>query len=948
MRQNIYSRAHRLSHPRPLGGLPDGFSQRFFLIIPTRLRILTCVCSIAVLLAAFLLLTAGASAHTLATRMERDSGPRFSVSPGFDTRYRDGNWIPVDVSFSNSNADFNGTLSIGIVPPYGNPGNSSTASNYQVPVNLANGARKQITVYIPLSTGASGTTQNITVNLLNGNGQVVSKQTSTLNALGTGDVFVGVLSDQTTGFAPLNAVQLPNQGGSMIVEQLSASTMPSLAAVLKNFDIIVLDNFTTSSLSPDQLSALNTWVNQGGSLIEVGGPEWHRTLAPLPASLLPVTITGTSNIPAGTSLLPVGGPGRSGVNQQGSVPSSVNAAVPVSTATLATGTKALTLLSSGTTPLIVQAQQGEGTVSYLAFDPTLEPVTGWSGASMLWKGLLLRGLGDQLLSSSNSPGYFPIRGQNIIGGMSSLLQTLMPNTLPSPWLLLVLLGGYLLILGPVRLIVVRWRKKRSWSWRIILASIVVFSLLTYGLALQEKGTSILSDSVSIIRLGQAGAPAHETTYLGVFVPNQGDFLVHVPGSVLAQPSPEDFNSGASGGQRTTISSVPDGTNVDLQGVDIWTLRSILTERDRQVHGGIVSHLSLVNGTLKGTVTNTLNYALSDVYVLMTDSFARIGHLGAGQTMTVNITVNTSNNPNIPLATQIAMDSNGGQPYYGPYYNGNNGQPMSENQRHLAILSALSGQGYYGGYGLPPCAGGPCKVVPIAAPINQNGVLVRGNGAFTYAASSSVVIMSGGGPLMSYGNDPLLVPGAPATLIGWADSPTQDDNPVTINGVSPSGLSETLVQTPIDLTLSGMLNLPPNYVTGQLVDVQGKGNNIQLQAPGIYTMSTGSMTFEFTLPGSSNLQVSNMTITEPSTLQQIVPTGNAGGPTDVNHLQTYLYNWQTHQWDSYTMSNYSFSVSNPAPYIGPNGRVLMQFLNTDSTLGQVLLAKPTLNILGAAS
>jgi hypothetical protein len=940
MQQKPYGRSPRLFPP---DDLPDSLPQRSLLAITKRRRVFTPVWLIPLLIATFLLFPAGASdasAHTLTAQANSGSGPRFSVSAGFDTRYRDGNWVPVVVSLSNSGSDFNGTLSITATPSFNNTADSSTISNYQQPVNLANGAQKQITMYIPLSTGASGTTQNITINLLNSNGQTVSKQTSTLNAIGTGDIFVGVLSDQTTGFAPLNAVPLPNQGGAMIVEHLSATTMPALAEVLENFDVIVLDNYTTSNLSQAQLNALDTWVNQGGTLIEVGGPEWHRTLSPLPSDLLPVSITGTATVPTGTSLLPVGGPDRGGVDAQGTVPTSVQAPVAISTASVAPGAKAMPLLSAGKTPLIVRAQRGEGTVSYLAFDPTLEPVAGWPGASMLWEGLLLRNLGDQLLSSANNPGVLPPKGQFIVSGMSGLLQTLMPNTLPSPWLLLILLVGYLVILGPVRLIIVRWRNKRNWSWRIVLASVVVFSLLTYGLALQEKGTAILSDSISVVRLNASGGSAHETTYLGVFVPNQGDFQVHMSGDVLAQPSPNDFNSGVSGKQQTTFSPTSDGTNVDLQGVDIWTLRSILAERDRPVHGGIVSHLSMVNGTLKGTVTNTLTYSLSDVYVLMTNSFAHIGHLGAGQTIQVNTAMNTSNNAGMPLATQIALSANGGQQYYGPYYNSNNGQPLTETQRHLAILTALSGQGY-GSFGMPPCGGGPCKVVPVAPVMQSSG------SAFGYASYSSVsVTLSGGGSLIAYGSDPLLVPGAPATLIGWADSPT-GNSAVTINGATPSGLSETLVQTPLDLTFSGALNLPLNYVSGQLVDVQSKSNNVQLQAPGIYVLATGSMTFEFVLP-TSHLQVSNMTIAEPSTLQQMVPTGGSGGPTDVNHMHVFLYNWQAKSWDAYTMQNYSFSVDNTAPYIGPNGRVLVQFLNTDSTLGSVLLAKPSLDVQGSAS
>jgi hypothetical protein len=333
-----------------------------------------------------------------------------------------------------------------------------------------------------------------------------------------------------------------------------------------------------------------------------------------------------------------------------------------------------------------------------------------------------------------------------------------------------------------------------------------------------------------------------------------------------------------------------------------------------------------------------------VYVLMTNSFAHLNHLGAGQTVQVNLSMGLSssnNNVGMPLATQIALSVNGGQ-YYGPYGNSNNGQPLTEIQRHLAILTAISGQGY-GAYGTPLCGGGPCKVVPIAP-----ATMISGNASISSGvAYSSITLSGGGGSLMSYGGDPLLVPGAPATLIGWADSPTDNSSAVTINGITPSGFSETLVQTPLDLTFSGSLNLPPNYVTGQLVDVESKGNPVQLEAPGIYALSTGSMTFECTLP-TSQPQVSSMIVNEPQSLQQFVPSSGSGGPTDVNHMQVFLYNWQANSWDAYTMQNYVFYVNNTAPYIGPNGRVLVQFLNTDSTLGSIILAKPSLSLQGTAS
>ena len=136
-------------------------------------------------------------------------------------------------------------------------------------------------------------------------------------------------------------------------------------------------------------------------------------------------------------------------------------------------TKVKSFLHPHTTPLIVQTHQEQGTIIYLAFDPTLEPILGWQGVGLLWNSLLLRSLGDQLLPHSGiSPGLGSSTQQVqpiLANRMSGFLQSLLPSTIPPPWRTLgILLLCYLLVLGPVRFLLVKRLKGRYWSWRIIL------------------------------------------------------------------------------------------------------------------------------------------------------------------------------------------------------------------------------------------------------------------------------------------------------------------------------------------------------------------------------------------------------------------------------------------------------------------------------------------------
>jgi hypothetical protein len=871
---------------------------------------------------------------------ERTGGPMFQVKAGFESRYRDGNWVPVQITLRNDGSDFNGMLSL-ITPTqqFQLSSRQEIPSNYQVSISLANGAQKQVTMYLPLYFDV----QNVTVKLLDSRGNTVGSQTAPLKPLTTGDVFIGVLSDQSSGFSSLSAMPLPNQGGSIVLEFLNADTMPTVAAALKNFNIIVLDNFTTTNLSAIQLKALQNWTNQGGSLILAGGPEWHRTLGTLPTELVPIKIDSSSTIPAGTPLLPPGVLTAPGSGQH-NIPTSVRSPVSISAATLkpqANDSKSQIILASQTTPLIVQTHQEQGKIIYLAFDPTLEPILDWQGVGSLWNSLLLRCMGDQLLPHYGISTGFGSSTQQVepilANRMSGFLQSLLPSTIPPPWRTLgILLLCYLLALGPVRFLLVKRLKGRFWSWRIILSSIVIFSLLSYGLAYIEKGSSILSDSISIAQFSQNGASVHISTYMGVFVPNEGDYQVQFPANTLVQPSPDSFSTpaGPITGAHTTVVPLQKSTDVNLQDVNIWTLHTILAEQDRQAHKGIVSQLALQNGSLMGTVTNTLSYALSDAFLLMPNDAFSLGHLAAGETKHVRL--NLSNVPLAPSATLadlIALNTDS------PTYDAMPAQPQTTWQRHLEILYALDGEGLFN---YSPVCTGLCNgsVNPLVSLLS--GVY---SSSFSSGSTSSNFVGLTATPGWQFTatreSDPLLVSGSPATLIGWAEHSQDLTNYASINEMKPSGLHETLIQAPLSINISGSINLPPNYITGHLIDVAS--NNAQVRFPGVYTISTGSMTFEYLIPQSSNTLIKGLTITEPPDINVLAQAGSVPVATSSPFR---LYNWHTNSWDFISLNQETFTTHNVGAYISATGRVILQFSNNQQ--GPLDFGRPIINLQGVIS
>ena len=896
------------------------------------------LCAILIALCISLVLPASTQAHTTLPH----AGPTMQVSAGFSSRYRDGDWVPLHITLHNSDSDFTGTISVNF-QKVSISSVSEPASRYQQTISLPNGGQKQVTMYVPVALGTQGSTQALTIDLLDSNGTRVTSQVTTLRSLGTNDMLVGILSDQSSSISALGQVSQPNQTASIYEEPLNATSMPDNAAALQNFDLIVMDYFTTSSLSSSQLTALGNWVSQGGSLVIAGGPEWRRTLTGLPNNLSPVTVTGTSMLPLGTDLLPLGSPGRDGPGTQ-NIPDTAPAPIAVSDAT--PGANSTVLQAAGRVPLIVKAQHNQGSVYYLAFDPSLTPLANWSNASDLWQGLLIRTVGDRFLDASQNPGAYSsvYSGSRAInpsnGDWQTVLQTLFPNAFPATWLILTLLIGYVVILGPVRLVMIRIAKKRTWSWRIVLATIALFSVLSYSLAIEQKGTSIVGSSISIMQLGTINnnaSNAHVTTYVGVFVPNQGNYVVHLAGNNLVQPigAGSGIYSGSntlSSGPLSVITATSNGTDASLQGVNIWTLQSLASNYDTQVKGGITSRLQMNGNTLEGSVTNSLPYALDDAYVLIGQQPISIGHLGAGETRQLYTTLyskGASSSGNPSLADQIASTHGLSIPYTPAAAGGTTLQ--NDYERHAAVLATMSGEN--SSY----CGNGNLCYSPALA-----------------SGTTGQIVVNGKAILTTNGQDPLLLPNTPATFIGWISDSANTANAIVVNGSSVHGTQESLVQAPLDVSLAGGVNLPSNFVNGQLADVQTQGSNIQAQFPGIYTLSTGSMTFEFASPALHNVNTNTLTFTENTNLVSGLgnvssnSSTNLNTPGDFSHVQVYLYNWQTNKWDQVAFNQNTLTVHNAQAYAGPDGRILMQFSNQDSTQGTTLLTRPTLQLQGQVS
>jgi len=849
----------------------------------------------------------------------------------FGNAYRTNYWTPIYVTLSNSGPAFKGTLAVRTYTDEAFSGLSIQSSpwSFENAVTLPHGTHKHMTLYIPYHLGDS-TPLGLMATLRNEQNQTVARQIRQLpqDQIKPGEFWIGILSQNADFFTQqLNQVSLPGmESPPNNFYALNANTLPDRETALENFDLIILENFPTATLRPGQITALRSWVNQGGILIETGGPSWQQTLGSLPPELVPVTIDGTTSLPPRTTILPIqGSPSHAYEQIFNTATDPPSTAVPISTATMSrqdafSAPEAIVTTPQGS-PLFVKAHQGAGIICYLGFDLAIAPLNQWVGKAALWQTVLSQTLGDRQLISEMAQNYDSGPGQLLARG--GILSQLEPDRPQTPWLIGLVLLCYILTLGLVGLLLTRRTNRPSyWRWRMTVCSILVFSLLAYWLAYYQKETSVSENSITTIQLDQGSSLAHITTYMGLFTPSTGDFHLHLPGSSQTQPVANQFLQGNPAALpkddvSTTITSGAGATDLTVHNQRPWTLNPIVSEEDKKFHGNIHTSLALHNNRLVGNIMNTLPIALNDLYVLLPHSFVALGNLAAGQIRQIDLPQHSApSSAGKTLADQVA-EYHGLPDGYFPYTA--NRQPQNDIESHTAFLSALSGAG-------------------------STNTVCNGS-CLTHAITGRDTIYMTGGQVpnsnLKNDYDPLLISGAPATLIGWADQQLVGDNKETVNGVSVPGHHMIFIQKPLNLHFSGQIHVPLDLITASVADVQSY--DAQALLPGIYSMSTGSITFDLPLPDTMRMHINSLTITLPDLIAH--PQGpGTGSSAATSSIAVQLYNWQSGTWDPIKLTQDAYTITNPQVYAGTTDRVLVQVMSKHES--EIYFGKPSLSLDGS--
>lgn len=512
---------------------------------------------------------------------------------------RTGSWFAVAVDVANAGPTVTGELRI--------TGGADSRTRFGTPVEFATGSRKQHLLYaMPPTFGG-----NLTVELVAG-GQVVAKSQVAIALHDQTQLVVGVVAEDPAGLVG-ELDLLPNQNGlAPVIVPLGPEDLPERIQAWAPLDRIVWQDVDAASLSPAQLAALRTWVAGGGRLVIVGGTAGADALTGFPDDLLPYRPTGILDVDPSVLRPILGG-------------------IPDGAATLAAyagePSYGRALATSGDRVIAADTPFGSGTVTLLGFDPT----TSWIADGDEWDAPLWR----RLLPARSAGAVSLVDDGTIVSAVANLPSLSLPPT----GALLVLLLGYIVLIGPVNYLVLRRLDRREWAWVTVPALIGVFTVGAYAVGFVVRGNDVIVHEVAIVRGAPGTDQAVTQSYLGIFSPSRATFQVRLAGDALvAAPMSGDIFGGSSTGLDVLQG---DPSRVRDLDVGFGSMRTIRAEASAS--GPIVdADLRLEDNRVRGTLTNRSTGTLVAPALVLGASSVTLGDLAPGASTDVNLVL--SDNP----------------------------------------------------------------------------------------------------------------------------------------------------------------------------------------------------------------------------------------------------------------------------------------------------------------
>ncbi len=777
----------------------------------------------------------------------------------FDGAFRADEWLPLRVEVSNDGAPITGKL---IVRPDTN--GRALANAYSTPIDLPTGAVKTAFLYVKVRDFA----QQLTIELVGAGGERYGQENVILQSLGGRDKLYVVLTDSTSTSLALGDVR--PAGHSSFQVRWDATQLPDNANALEAVDTIFVTNLGDDALSPTQRKALKAWVYNGGHLIAMGGANWQGVNSAI-GELLPLQPDGIETL---TNLA--------------ALASWVNDTSPMgSRAVVTTGTllpDARVLITQDDMPLLMRRTLGDGTVDFLAADPTLEPLVSWDNLSAFF----FQMLASVPIANSWGRGFLETaRAADAIAILPS------EQLLPPVTTLIAFILVYIAFIGPINYLILTRIKRQEWAWVTIPIFIVIFSLVAATVGFNLRGSEVILSRLRVVRSWENTNEAIEQAIIGLLSPRRAVYTLAPNDNRFVSILP---SIGQTTGSIQSSAELVQTTDFVAQSfsVDGGIYSNFETARtiDKPAISGQITLLTNTDGsqTLQGSLRNDSDLPLQSPVILTRGGALQLPTLAAGEFFTLD-------------AGQLTLASENGAPIPG----------AMEGARGLQTLNLVVGR--------QVGVSDELQSANLSLPLPGN----------TDDPLSARTFLRREAFLQSFMRDQYnsAALGDKVYLLGWTnDVPRDFDLPDT----SWRSVDDTLYIIELDVTVQAprstqTITIPADRFVWSMWARISQENNAFVSRAGLLDVNSAGLNDIILGPDEGfAVRFTPLPTAQLSEVESLeVSFSRASGFS--NQMELALWNWGSRTWDIQEIKLQTYTVEQPDAYIGTDGAVMVRLIST---------------------
>lgn len=580
---------------------------------------------------------------------------------GYDGRFRENLWFPIQVNITNNGDAISGTIIV-------RPERSSALTNtFSTQVDLASGARQEVMLYATMrNIGTS-----LTVELFDEKNDLVADVTRAVRQISPRDRLYTVVTENSTNNIDLTSVVATEQ--EAIQANWFIENIPDKAPALYAINTIIISDANTGNLSTSQRDAIIGWINQGGHLIVTGGSNWQETSAGFDTDLLPLQANGSTTTESLESLTRY--TGLSDGNFRGEF--------VVSTGELSPDARVLVEDEDGN-PIVVRKRQGSGTVDYIALSPSAEPLRSWNDISTFWHALMT----TTYIQPSWSHGLL-----NLSPAMNSLEILPGVTALPEVLAMIAFLFAYVIVIGPLNYLVLTRINRREFAWVTIPISIIAFSVLAWTTGFNLRGNDVILSRISVVQSWENAETAQIDQFIGLLAPRRANYNLSVEDNRMFRPITRE-------GQNALLSDATANINieqsnnfsanefpVDASFVAGFTASGTINKPQISGSSTITENYDEDTYHVRGSVRNDTAYTLQDAVILTKNSVIRLDNaIEPGSIITFENSSTLTDNFSLSAPSPLEYDHGTYIPVQSSYYLTRSfTNRISNNQSALDIL-----------------------------------------------------------------------------------------------------------------------------------------------------------------------------------------------------------------------------------------------------------------------